>query len=160
MEELLLRGRNFRKLCNTLYNLFKHEFKISPLSYNKMAFIEPRKSYKATPTSSLLVTNLTIADLILLFQLIHQVKNDINGGLRKVFKWLHDATCILLVNGPLENWRHFENLSSDYLTSFGCRFGSFIHQLCITVMDSRSASPLAPIILGYFGYFIQTPAEL
>ena len=89
MEELLLRRRNFWKLCNTLYNLFKHEFKISPLSYNKMAFIEPRKSYKATPTSSLLVTNLTIADLILLFQLIHQVKNDINGGLRKVFKWLH-----------------------------------------------------------------------
>ena len=65
--------------------------------------------------------------------------------------------CILLVDWPLENWRHFENLSSDYLTSFGCRFGSFIHQLCITVMDSRSASPLAPIILGYFGHFVSKP---
>ena len=69
------------------------------LQYYKQ-FIELRKSYKATPTSSLLVTNLTIADLILLFQLIHQVKNDINGGLRKVFKTLHlISSCFHWITG-------------------------------------------------------------
>ena len=80
VEKVLRKGGSIAKICTT---------GVIPLIDNNSAFIELRKSYKATPTSSLLVTNLTIADLILLFQLIHQVKNDINGGLRKVFKSMH-----------------------------------------------------------------------